>query len=353
MKSIQHKSMLILSATSFVIMLLVFSIGYILASSYFDSQLEENIQDSNDSLSIVLMEPIFSYDTGLTESIVKSFVEYPHIHAINAFDHRGKAIASANATADSTKQDYLRTDTVDIFYEGGKKIGYIEVQYRMDSNHDLLNAAKTLVAIIIIALLLSLSVANWFVLKAYVVNPINRVTEAMLDITKGGGDLSRKLDITRDDEVGKLADVFNGFITNLHSLVSNIVQSADELASCSVQIKQSAQSNNTVTQHQISEIEKVSEALSELRNAAEDVARNAEVTSEKTASCNTLAIDGNAIVQHTASEINALSSVIGQTSDKLGELKQKSDAKLFVDFFMDVLPVIFYLILCKLFVISK
>lgn len=325
MKSIQHKSMMILSAVSFVIMIVVFSIGYGMASSYFEEQLEEQITDSKESLKIVLMEPIFSYDRELSGDIVKSFVEYPYIHAIKAFDHRGQPISEAMHDDTKVNEDYLRTDVVDINYEGGKKIGYIEVQYRMDSNHGLLNAAKVLMGIIIVVLSVAMSIANWFVLKKYVVSPINKVTAAMLDITKGGGDLSRKLDIHTDDEVGRLAEVFNGFIGNLHGLVSKIVQSADELSACSIEIKDSAASNNKVTQHQITEIEKISSALVDLQTAAEDVASNAEVTSEKTASCNTLAINGNEIVQNTAREIESLNTVIGQTSDKLGELKQKSD----------------------------
>ncbi|MFC4698769.1 methyl-accepting chemotaxis protein [Glaciecola siphonariae] len=325
MKSIQHKSMLIMSAASLAIMLIVFSIGYALASNYFANQLEENIQDSKDSLSIVLMEPIFSYDTGLSENIVQSFVKYPHIKEIRIFDHRGKPIGQAADSDTKGSEDYVRTDAVDIFYEGSKKIGYLEIEYRMDSNHGLLNAAKLLVGLTILALLVTLSIANWFVLKTYVVKPINLVTTAMLDITKGGGDLSRTLTIKRDDEVGRLADVFNGFIQNLHGLVSNIVQSADQLTECSVEIKRNAESNNSVTQHQIAEIEKVAIALSELQNAAEEVATNAGITSEKTESCNKLAIGGNDIVKHTASEIHSLSAVIGQTSDKLGHLKEKSD----------------------------
>ena len=323
MKSIQHKSMLILSAVSLAIMLIIFFVSYLFASHYFNNQLEERIQDSKDALRIVLMEPIFSYDKGLSNDILASFVNYPHINEINAFDHRGKSIASA--ADDNQGTGNVRTDRVDIYYEGEKLIGYIEVEYFLDSNATLLNSMKLLIALIMASLLASLSVANWFVLKRYVVEPINVVTKAMMDITKGGGDLSRKLEVRADDEVGKLASVFNEFIGNLHALVSNIVHSADELASCSSQINDNAESNNISTEHQLSEIQKVADALAELRNAAEEVASNAEISSDKTESCNSLAINGNEIVQQTAREIESLSDGISQTSDKLAHLKEKSD----------------------------
>ena len=142
MQSIKQKSMGTLSLVSCVVMLLVFGIGYFTTSQYFDEQLEKEIHDTNQALSIVMQEPIFAYDNELTEDILSSFVAYPHVLQIEAFDHRGNAIASAVDNEANAQPHDISRAKVAITWEGKKDIGHLQVSYLLDTNQDLLFAAK-------------------------------------------------------------------------------------------------------------------------------------------------------------------------------------------------------------------
>lgn len=325
MNSIKQKSMLFLSGVSIVVMVVIFTASYMMAKNYLNTSLETQMKDADQTLSIVLKEPIFAYDTALSENIMKSFVEFPYIHEIKASDHRGKPIGQAVEESATPDSSLLQTHKVDVIWDSGKTVGQLEVVYRLDSNAGVLAAVKSMFFLIAILLLIVLQVTNWVVLTRYVVKPISIVASAMSEIAQGGGDLTRRLNIDSKDEVGVLAQGFDSFISNLHSLVSRIVKSTNELSECSKDIKSEADGNSVATSQQLNEIEQVATALNEMASSAQEVSQNATLTAGKTQDCNELAEKGNRVVKTTINKIHELGSEIGVTSEKIVELKEKSD----------------------------
>ena len=57
--------------------------------------------------------------------------------------------------------------------------------------------------------------------------PLGVIVEQLEEIAAGGGDLTRRLDVKNNDEVGKLATAFNNFLDTLSSLIGEVKQSAD------------------------------------------------------------------------------------------------------------------------------
>lgn len=156
-------------------------------------------------------------------------------------------------------------------------------------------------------------------------SPLSKVSDAMAEIAQGGGDLTRRLNIQSNDEVGELADTFDRFVANLQILVKGIVENAERLSVCAEEIRKHSDNNVSETQLQLAEIEEVSAALSQMSKATEEVSHNAVQTSDKTKSCNELASSGNQIVQKTVDDIHSLGESIGETSTKISELNEKSE----------------------------
>ncbi|WP_413283649.1 methyl-accepting chemotaxis protein [Vibrio sp. MA40-2] len=324
MNSIKYRSMMILSSVTLVVMVAILSTSYILVCNYFDKALERQIVEADHTLSIVLQEPIFSYDSELTSDILQSFVLFPYIAKIKAFDHRDKLIAQAESE-DNIDKSQLVTHTNKVVWGGSRDVGKIEVTYRHDSNDGVLTAARMMFIVIAIVILLALQLTNWVVLSRYVVNPIKVVANAMSEIAQGGGDLTRRLNIKSDDEIGMLAKGFDTFLQNLHGLVTRIVTSADELTECTGQIKSNAGTNKAATGQQLAEIEQVATALNEMTSTTQEVSQNANITAQKTESCNLLAEKGNNIVKKTVEEIHNLGLDLSSTSTTIGELKERSE----------------------------
>jgi methyl-accepting chemotaxis protein len=101
---------------------------------------------------------------------------------------------------------------------------------------DRMNRVKSLsnrfnsIALIVAVMLGGLSA--FLAIRAVLV-PIRRVTASLKDIAEGEGDLTVRLDIDSEDEVGMLAHWFNLFIENMDHLVNDIAANADRLGSSS------------------------------------------------------------------------------------------------------------------------
>lgn len=229
-----------------------------------------------------------------------------------------------SASEANTQSHDISRAKVAITWEGKKDIGHLQVSYLLDTNQDLLFAAKWMFLLIGVILIAALGGTNWFVLSRYVLSPLSKVSDAMAEIAQGGN-LTRRLNIQSNDEVVELADTFDRFVANLQILVKGIVENAERLSVCAEEIRKHSDNNVSETQLQLAEIEEVSAALSQMSKVTEEVSYNAVQTSDKTKSCNELASSGNQIVQKTVDDIHSLGESIGETSTKISELNEKSE----------------------------
>lgn len=71
-------------------------------------------------------------------------------------------------------------------------------------------------------LLVMALLTSWFVARQ--LNELGNIANALADIAEGDGDLTRRLDVRSQDEVGLLADKFNKFVDCLHQMVKMCVK---------------------------------------------------------------------------------------------------------------------------------
>ncbi|MCH8530773.1 MAG: methyl-accepting chemotaxis protein [Saccharospirillum sp.] len=110
--------------------------------------------------------------------------------------------------------------------------------------------------------------------------PLISLGHAMVDIAEGEADLTKRLDITREDEIGRLSKSFNRFVESIHRLVQETLDSSLHLAQLSESARDNAQRNNVSVQLQQSEISQVAAAINEMSSTAAEVANNASDAAE-------------------------------------------------------------------------
>jgi signal transduction histidine kinase len=97
-----------------------------------------------------------------------------------------------------------------------------------------------------------------------IVRPIQIM--AMTAQAISAGDLSQQVQITRHDELGVLAEVFNGMTTQLRGLINGLEQRVTERTT-------SLQTTNTQLQQEIAERQRTEMALQQAKEAAEMATR--------------------------------------------------------------------------------
>ncbi len=166
----------------------------------------------------------------------------------------------------------------------------------------------TLVGLLIAAI--GLLVA-WFVGYG-IARPLKQMVSMLDDIAKGEGDLTRRLEIDRDDELGAIAKGFNTFLQKLQAMISQVVSSVQKVSDSSEHTADIAIRTNQGVQQQLSEIELVATAVHEMTATAQEMARNATHAAGAANHADQAASQGKQVVHSTSEAITALAGEIGR-----------------------------------------
>ena len=179
----------------------------------------------------------------------------------------------------------------------------------------------TLVGLLIAALGL---LVIWLVSRG-ITKPLKQMVSMLDDIAQGEGDLTRRLEVNRSDELGDIAKGFNTFLGKLQNMITQVVSSVQKVSDSSEHTADIAIRTNTGVQKQLAEIELVATAVHEMTATAQDVARNATHAAEAANHADRSANQGKQTVQHTADAIAALAQEIGRAVTVVQTLAKDSE----------------------------
>jgi len=149
-----------------------------------------------------------------------------------------------------------------------------------------------------------------FLISRAIAAPVARAAQMLGEIADGNGDLSRRLQVESNDEIGALADGFNRFIASLNKTMSEIRVSTDTIASASAEISAGNLDLSARTDSQASSLEETAAAMEELTSTVKQNADNAKHANQLVASASDVAIKGG--------------EVVGQVVHTMGSIKESS-----------------------------
>ena len=158
-----------------------------------------------------------------------------------------------------------------------------------------------------------------------IVAPINQVVFALRDIAEGEGDLTQRLKVNTDDELGQLVSWFNTFVEKIHDVVVQFRDTANDLSISATELNtQSGSTSNSITGQQ-KEIEQVETAMKEMSQTVQEVADSVASSANDAESADNESKTGREIVGDTMHAIEALASDIETASRVITKLQQDSD----------------------------
>jgi methyl-accepting chemotaxis protein len=105
--------------------------------------------------------------------------------------------------------------------------------------------------------------------------PILALKSTVVDLAHGNADLTQRLAVTSNDDLGQIAEAVNRFVINLQDMMLEISQSTDHISSGIEQLRSQTEHNNTVLVDHASETDQVVVAVTEMSSTADSVAQNA------------------------------------------------------------------------------
>ena len=155
------------------------------------------------------------------------------------------------------------------------------------------------------------------------VRPIRQVTAALVEIGGGGGDLTRRLDESREDELGDLARGFNRFIGGQRSLISDVLATSERLRASVSQVAQVVDNTAGRSGQQQEMTDMVATAVHEMGLTVQEIARNASSAAHASQSARDEAQQARKVVGQSISHIESMSADIGGAAAAVSELAEQ------------------------------
>lgn len=135
------------------------------------------------------------------------------------------------------------------------------------------------------------------------VRPIRQVTAALVEIGGGGGDLTRRLDENRADELGDLARGFNRFIGSLRSLIGDVLKTSEQLRSAVGQVARVVDDTAVRAGRQHEMTDMVATAVHEMGLTVQEIARNASNAAQASQGARSEALEARQVVSESIAHI--------------------------------------------------
>ncbi len=175
------------------------------------------------------------------------------------------------------------------------------------------------VAMIIVSLMMA------YFITRMIVGPLHQLAEAFKDIAEGDGDLRRRLDAGRKDEIGEVAEGFNTFVDKLTNVLGKVVELTQRVGFSSMQLSATAEQISKGTQNQNMQVTQVASAIEEMSATVIEVASNTSQAAEYAKKATDMAIKGGDIVSRTVDGMQSIAKSVEESANTIEELGRNSD----------------------------
>jgi methyl-accepting chemotaxis protein len=170
---------------------------------------------------------------------------------------------------------------------------------------------------------LLLSIFMGFFLAFQITRPLRRYIVATAELSRGQGDLSRRLEVDGNDELGLLATNLNRLFAKIHSLAAAVQRSAFQVNASSAEISSMSRKTLDGAKEQAAKITSSTAAVTELSSSIQQVAENAAEatrTAKQSGQAVTRAIERLQQIRRSVEEAASRISALGESGKRIGNI---------------------------------
>ncbi|ENQ3080256.1 methyl-accepting chemotaxis protein [Bacillus cereus] len=192
---------------------------------------------------------------------------------------------------------------------------------------------KSIVLIsLIICTIIGIMVAWWF--SGKLVKPIQEIDTKLKELASQDGDLTARLSVKSNDEIGAIAASFNKMLENLQYIIGQVqktslnVRSASDNILKETKISMDATTDIQMTmselehniQSQVSSIEESSTAMDDMAIGVQRIAQSASAVAELTVTTSDRASEGSQVIEKSITQMTTIHDAVNATSQVVERL---------------------------------
>ncbi len=155
--------------------------------------------------------------------------------------------------------------------------------------------------------------------------PLLQVTESLRDVAEGEGDLTQRIPITAQDEIGELSHWFNTFLDKLQTLIRQVQENTRRLAESCEGISASSVEMARGAEAQQAQTTQVATAMQEMSVTVQEVSQNSNSAAERAHAGAENARAGGEVMGRTIEMMQRVMGSVDQAAQQVAELGSRSD----------------------------
>lgn len=213
--SLRYKATILIAVTESILLGILLLSNMHNSSKNLEEQLVIHAQSTADLVASSATEPLLSFDLAQLKSLVKGAIDKHNVKYVAILDHRGSALAEAGDKIDPQKSVSAEYPIL----VAGSLFGSIKLQIsRQSADAALAKTTRYNIAIVMLEIMLvaiiSLSL-GWFLTRN-----ILKLSQGVESVEQG--DLSVRVPVDSEDEIGQLANQFNRMAERLQKNVDEL-----------------------------------------------------------------------------------------------------------------------------------
>ena len=157
-------------------------------------------------------------------------------------------------------------------------------------------------------------------LLRYLMQPMNRLNDAIKDIAQGEGDLTRRLTVENDDEFGDLSHSFNIFIEKIQHSIDQVKESTEQLDTAIESLVSQTHSSLSMYDDQSKRTDSVAAAINQFSATSMDISSNAESASQLAKNADEHSTQNQEALSHSVATIHQLSANMEKAQQTINSL---------------------------------
>ncbi len=189
-----------------------------------------------------------------------------------------------------------------------------------EGNNRVLEAQKLLLGITLLALLFALGIAV-LVVRSFVA-PLRRLTHVASMIVEG--DLTQKVEVTTNDEVGELASAFAQMVEKLKEVLGALQESVRLLTNAGSELGTSTTEQSQTITRQATALQETQVTAQEIKQTSLLAAQKAEMVLKLTEKADAVSSQGEAAIERSLGGLTDIRAQVDEIAQRIAQLSERT-----------------------------
>lgn len=206
----------------------------------------------------------------------------------------------------------------------GEILGAVRLEYSLTSfftkvQDNILRASIILAVVLISGLFLTL-----FIVRKVILNPIKDLTHSM-ERASDTQDVTTLIEVKNNDEIGRMVTAFNYMMSNFHSSLTHVLDTAEQLEDISTKLSTASNQTYHSASQQKQETQVIGETITNMKSQVDDIQSKANMTTTASTQAALQTDKGNSLASVTIDEITVLTGQLDNVVEQMHKLGEQTN----------------------------